>query len=272
MKLMAPETRTAGAGAGASGLDSNQWRQSLERGDFLKLHYQPMVDAVGVVQCVEALLRTTDGGPTLSAPELIHEYRALGLLSPMGWRVQRMAMFEFASHNHLHGMPERVAINAAPEEFDCPGYADRLLHLIQLSGLAPRQVTVEITEDAPLARTRGIDRELDGLIEAGVCLALDDLGSGNNGLPALLRTGFSQVKLDRCFIQCLHQPKGEILIGGMIETAHRMGLEVVVEGVETAHQATVLRGLGCDLFQGYYFARPGELSRAVDGSQAGRNA
>lgn len=268
MKLRAPDSQPALAGANALGLDSDLWRQSLERGDFLKLHYQPMVDACGVVQCVEALLRTTDGGPTLTALELIHEYRSLGLLSPMGRHVQRMAMFDFASHNHLHGMPARVAINAAPEEFAHPGYADRLLHLIQLSGLSPRQVTVEITEDAPLAKTRNIDRELDGLLGAGVSLSLDDLGSGNNGLPALLRTGFSQVKLDRSFILCLEQRKGEILIGGMIETAHRMGLEVVVEGVETAHQAAILRGLGCDLFQGYYFARPAELSRAVDGSRA----
>lgn len=265
MSFKAPAWNADHGAHSASSLDSDLWRQSLQRGDFLKLHYQPIVDATGTVQCVEALLRTTPGGPTLTASELVGECRSLGLLKTMGWRVQRMALFEFATHNHLHGMPDRVAINAAPEEFTYPGYATRLLELIELSGLAPTQVTVEITEDAPLPRTRDVDRELDGLLDAGVVLALDDFGAGNNGFPALLRTRFSQVKLDRAFIACLDQRNGEILVGGVIDMAHKLGLEVVVEGVETAHQAAILRGLGCDLFQGYFFARPSELSGVVDG-------
>lgn len=232
-------------------------REDLGTATGLKLHYQPIVDASGTVVCVEALLRMTRSGVLIPAPQLIEQSRRLGLLPLLGHQVQRIALNEFATHHTLHGFPRRVAINVAAEEFSAPGFAEHVLIQLERCKLAPDQVTLEITEDSPLPHTALVSETMHRLHSAGVRLSLDDFGTGNNGFHALLRMRFQQIKLDKVFVSRLRE--GDILVGGLIQTAQRMNIEVVCEGVETAEQAAILRDLGCDLFQGYYFGRPGEL-------------
>lgn len=256
-----PVTAEAPVSTGASDADL---REEVDTGAGIKLAYQPIVDVEGRVVCVEALLRMTRSGVVVPPPQLIDQTRRLGMLPILGSHVQRLALHEFATHHSLHGFPQRVAINVAAEEFSSPGFADRVLRQLELCKLESGQVTLEITEDAPLPHTSEVAETMHVLASAGVRLSLDDFGTGNNGFSALLRMRFQQIKLDKCFVTRLRA--GDVLVGGLIQTAQKMGLEVVCEGVETAEQAAILRDLGCNLMQGFYFGRPAgleQLTRAL---------
>jgi EAL domain-containing protein (putative c-di-GMP-specific phosphodiesterase class I) len=118
-------------------------------------------------------------------------------------------------------------------------------------------VEFELTETAVMANPDSAAHNLKALKQAGVQLSLDDFGTGYSSLAQLKRFPFDFVKIDRSFISGIDvNPEDKAIAAAIIAMAHSLGLKVVAEGVETLGQLEMLRMLGCDELQGYYFSRP----------------
>jgi EAL domain-containing protein (putative c-di-GMP-specific phosphodiesterase class I)/CheY-like chemotaxis protein len=200
----------------------NGLRTAFERMDF-EVHYQPQVDAsTGRIVGAEALLRwpaAREQGVTQEA--FIQTAEESGLIVPIGEWVLRTASRE-ASSWQTRGI-----------------------------GLPAETLEMELTESSVLDDPRSF-AALAGLKSLGVGLALDDFGTGYSSLACLKRFSFDRLKIDRSFISDLvTSSESAALVGSIIRLAHSVELEVVAEGIESADQLELLRGMGCDAWQGY---------------------
>lgn len=150
----------------------------------------------------------------------------------------------------------RIAINASPLEFRGGEYAERLLARLEMEGVSPHDIEVEVTETVFLERDDGlILHSLQTLKNAGITIALDDFGTGYASLAHLQHYPVDVLKIDRSFVRGLAvDPRQELITKAVIELSRTMGLQTVAEGVERAPQAELLRAFGCDIGQGFLFA------------------
>lgn len=228
-------------------------RSALDDGR-IEVWWQPQVDVDGAIVALEALVRLRETDGKIVTPDLIlPAAEELGLLVPLGQAVRRRAV-EHAVPWLAAGL-QRVCLNIAVTELLSPGFATELEDLVHLNGLRPDQIELELVETAPLegAGTRVLDR----LVSQGFRVAVDDYGSGWASLGHLARIPASVLKIDRVFVRDVTtSERSRALVGSTFELGHVLGLETVAEGVETADQAQLLCQMGCDLLQGYLFARP----------------
>jgi len=233
-------------------------RGAVDRGE-LCLHYQPQVRvATGQVVGVEALARWRH--PVLGeVPPLkfIPIAEEAGLIGRIGEWVLHEALAQVARWR-ADGLPTlRVAVNLSAHQLRDERFTEHVAQALQAQGLGGEALELEITESAAMrdpARTAGLLRQLRAL---GVALAIDDFGTGYSSLAYLKQLPLSSLKLDRSFVMDIeHDPNDAAISAATITLAHSLGLAVVAEGVENAAQLDFLRGLGCDMVQGYHFSRP----------------
>jgi EAL domain-containing protein (putative c-di-GMP-specific phosphodiesterase class I) len=215
----------------------------------LRMAFQPIV-SLAQLQVIgyEALLRTSE--PTLARPDhFIDAAQRLGRLHDLG-RVIRARTAQAARE-----LPQdaRLFVNLhANDLFD----EDLVLPSAPLSALAQR-ITLEVTERASLRQGADVMGRLALLRALGYHLAVDDLGAGYAGLSSLAIIDPEVVKLDMSLIRDVDRtPAKQEVIRSMARLCRELGMELIVEGVETASERDTLAGLGCDLMQGYLFARP----------------
>ncbi len=216
----------------------------------LWMAFQPIVRASDrSVFGYEALLRTDE--PTLSRPDLVVDAaERLGCLPRLGRRVRALAsaaMSQAAAETTLF-------INLHPLDL-----ADAELYELSspLSSLAHR-VVLEVTERAAIKQVEGVERRVRRLREHGFRVAVDDLGAGYAGLSSFALLEPEIVKLDVSLLRDIDQsPVKQKLVASMTSLCKDMGFLVVAEGIETAAERDCVVALGCDLLQGYLFARPG---------------
>jgi diguanylate cyclase len=121
----------------------------------------------------------------------------------------------------------------------------------------PTRLTLEVTESTVIADSRAVAEVLDQLNGLGIRLAIDDFGTGYSSVSYLRNLPVSEVKIDKSFVGSLgHDDRDQVIVGSVIELAHRLGLRAVAEGVESAGALVALEELGCDLVQGYELAAP----------------
>jgi EAL domain-containing protein (putative c-di-GMP-specific phosphodiesterase class I) len=151
-----------------------------------------------------------------------------------------------------------VAINAAPAEFLRDDYSERLLNLLDDTGISREAIQVEVTEHVFFERHAGlVKRALQNLHENGVRIALDDFGTGYSSLSHLRDFPVDVLKVDMSFIQQMcAEPEIKAIVAAVIDLARNLKIDVVAEGVETEEQRLELIRLGCTYGQGYYFGRP----------------
>jgi EAL domain-containing protein (putative c-di-GMP-specific phosphodiesterase class I) len=152
----------------------------------------------------------------------------------------------------------QVSINQSPLEFQRDGksYARWLSHLDSL-GLQGQAMVVEITEGLLLDASTAVTDRLQALREAGIQVALDDFGTGYSSLSYLKKFNIDYLKIDQSFTRNLAPGSPDMALSeAIIVMAHKLGLKVIAEGVETAQQLHLLREAGCDHAQGYLFSRP----------------
>ena len=146
-----------------------------------------------------------------------------------------------------------LSVNVSAHSLAEPDYAVRLLAALNRQGLAPRRLTLEVTERAVVAEHRA----LQSLHQAGVRVAIDDFGTGYSSLSYLRELPVQELKLDRTFVaDVANSPRDQALVAALVRLGDAMGCEVVAEGVETAAQLERLSRLGCHAAQGYGIARP----------------
>ena len=234
---------------------------ALQRGEFLPL-YQPIVDIEGGdIVGVEALVRWDHPTRGLLAPsEFIAFAEESGLIVPMGLDVLRRACRQVRDWNDRFSpsRPLRVSVNLSPRQIQMPGIVADVERVLREEALDPGLLTLEITETIVLADTDASVATLHRLKALGVKLALDDFGTGYSSLSYLQRLPVDVLKLDRSFVDQLGRPdRGDSrLAGAIIGLGRTLDLVTSAEGVERSEQLSRLRKLGCQLGQGYFFARP----------------
>ena len=244
-------------------------RSALEAGEFTVV-YQPIVTLPsGELRGVEALLRWDH--PTLGtlAPEsFIEPAESSGAINPLGRWVMETACAQAAEWYGVRpdGAPF-ISVNLSPQQATDPGFVAEVARIMSGTGLPARLLQLELTESALVGADSRPLQTLEKLSAMGVRIAADDFGSGYSNLAYLRRLPVGSLKLSASFIKELWPdgPADEPVISALAGLAHRLGLDVTVEGVETREQARQLFALGCDSAQGWYYAAavPGRDITAV---------
>ena len=152
----------------------------------------------------------------------------------------------------------KVNVNVSPEQLLELDFTDDVVSALAQTGLRPERLEIEVTEsiflrDATIARNA-----LEQVMALGCSVALDDFGTGYSSLGYLRKLRFSTIKVDRTFVQGAAQQSAESLaiIRAVVAMAQSLDMTTTAEGVETADEAALIRSMGCDKIQGYYFGRP----------------
>ena len=235
-----------------------QLKQALHRGEFL-LHYQPQIEiATGRIVGVEALVRWQHPLRGLVPPtQFIPLAEETGLIEPIGEWVLRTACAQAGSWQHV-GLPTlRMAVNVSARQFHNPSLASMVAQVLAEYRLDPEQLELEITESMSMKAPEESFRILASLKELGIGIAIDDFGTGYSNLAYLRQFPVRRIKLDRAFVSELDaQSSSHAIVEAIVAMAHKLDLEVIAEGVETAVQRDQLLRYGCDELQGYWFSRP----------------
>jgi diguanylate cyclase (GGDEF)-like protein len=237
-------------------------RHAINRGE-LYLNYQPIVSLESTrIVGVEALLRWAH--PRLGALEpadFIPVAEESGLILPIGRWVLDTACL--AAQNWQGGAPDVMSVNLSVRQFDQPDLPLFVASVLRRTGLAPSRLQLEITESALIPNAESAIATLCALKDLGVRLALDDFGTGFSSLSYLQRLPVDVVKIDHSFVARLGRDAATAaIVDAVTKLAHALGMLVTAEGIETADQLAMLRSIGCDDGQGYYFSLPRPLSEA----------
>jgi len=238
----------------------HELRAALRR-DQLEVHYQPIVAlSTGRIAKAEALLRWRHPERGLVPPDaFIPLAEETGLIVEIGKFVCTTAARQLSEWVRRWDPAFRIAINVSPVQLGRSAgaaYREWLAELDAL-GLPPRAFEIEITESVFLDQEGDVASKLSEIRRAGVVVALDDFGTGYSSLSYLQRFEVDVLKIDRSFIAEIDaNPSSLALTEAIVAMAHRLGLAVVAEGVETPAQRRILESAGCDFAQGWLFGRP----------------
>jgi diguanylate cyclase (GGDEF)-like protein/PAS domain S-box-containing protein len=225
------------------------------------LHYQPTVDlATGRILGVEALIRWNHPVRGLIAPsEFIHLAEETGRIVEIGRWVLEEACCQTM---HWRAGPVAaehlgVSVNVSTRQVRRPGLVEDVARALDISGLDPTALTLEITESVLARRRDEMTSILEQVVRGGVKLALDDFGTGYSSLSLLQDLPVDTLKIDQSFVQSIGSESARsAFVRAIIDLGEALGLAVVAEGVETAEHVAELRRLGCQVGQGFHFARP----------------
>ncbi|WP_093492558.1 bifunctional diguanylate cyclase/phosphodiesterase [Streptomyces sp. 2112.3] len=257
---------------------SSTLRPAVDRGEFT-LEYQPLVGLDdGRAQGVEALVRWRHPQfGTLSPNRFIALAEENGAIVELGRWVLERACHQARAWQLAHpGQPLFVSVNVAVRQvWDSDLVAD-VAGILAETGLPPRLLQLELTESAVMGSAGRPLQALQALSDMGVRIAIDDFGTGYSNLAYLSRLPVSVLKLDGSFVRGFRSqehpnPADETIVEALVALAHRLGLTVTAECVESAEQAERLRRIGCDTGQGWLYSRPVAPDRVEALLDAGRH-
>lgn len=238
----------------------SELRRALECGEFV-LHYQPTVSLeTGKMIGIEALVRWESPKRGLVSPQdFVPVAEETGLIVPLGhWALEEACRqtkeWRQSYSEDLLGM---VSVNVSASQLHPLNLVEETAKILKQTGLNPRNLTLEITEDVLMSEAPSNIAVLNELRSLGIKLAIDDFGTGYSSLAYLKRFPVSYLKIDRAFVEELGvDPEDAALVSSMIGLAHTLDMKVIAEGIETSEQLKILRELGCDMAQGHYFSEP----------------
>jgi len=176
------------------------------------------------------------------------------LIVPIGQWVLRKACEEARNWpDHV-----KVNVNVSPEQLLEPDFHSHVVEVLAATGLRPERLEIEVTESIFLRDASVARNALEQVMALGCSVALDDFGTGYSSLGYLRKLRFSTIKVDRTFVQGAAQGSAESLaiINAVVAMAKSLDMTTTAEGVETIEEVELIRNLGCDKIQGYYFGRP----------------
>ncbi len=228
------------------------------RNHELELRYQPQVDSeTGQVVSMEALVRWKHPTRGMVSPqEFIPVAESTGQIIELG----EWVMGEVARHclywDTLGLKTFRVCVNISPLQFNQSNLPEWVADFLDQSGLPPERLELELTESAIMNDAETNIAKLRALKALGVDLAVDDFGTGYSSLSYLKRFPIDTLKIDHSFVADLDTPDGAAIVDAILALAKTLKLRVIAEGIENEHQLAYLVAKGCNLLQGFYFARP----------------
>ena len=235
-------------------------RNAVGRNEF-RLAYQPVVDLVtGRMQGVEVLLRWQHPTQGIIMPDaFIPLAEECGAIQGIGRWVLRTALEQLAAWRKAGQDQDgfHLRVNVSPSELQSMDLVDYVRSQLRTAGASPRDLVLEITESAFVGSGDVETYSMKSLKALGVRLEIDDFGTGYSSISYLRRLPVDTVKVDRALIADISRDEDQLKF---VDAVHRLiqaaGMEAVFEGIETRHQARLLREMGCSSAQGYFFSRP----------------
>ncbi len=246
---------------------SEELAAGIENGEIV-VRFQPGVHlGTGQVVCVEALARWDHPTRGLLLPhDFIGVAEETGLIVGLGLRVLSTACERGRRWEDTFGLAApRVHVNLSARQLTSSNLPVLVQGVLDGSGLTPSKLCLEITESVLMEDASAVIDTLWELKAIGVALAIDDFGTGYSSLSYLRRFPVDVLKVDQSFISGLGpDPEDSTIVAAIVNLANTLELEAIAEGLENFDQVERLRGLGCHLAQGFYFAGPDEGDRVTD--------
>lgn len=234
-------------------------QRALQR-DELRVVYQPFVElATGRTVGFEALVRWEHPERGTVAPlDFIPAAERTGAIVPIGLFVLRAAAEQLVTWRSAPGRADlKMAVNLSARQLEDDGLVADVASVLRNTGLPFGSLQLEVTETAVITDWRLAKTRLDDLRRLGITVAIDDFGAGHSSLTYLHRFEAGIIKIDRSFVAALeHDKHARGVAEAIVGLAANMGATTVAEGIETEGQADILRGVGCEIGQGFYYARP----------------
>jgi diguanylate cyclase (GGDEF)-like protein len=224
-----------------------------------RLLYQPQVDLnSGKIVGLEALLRWDHPERGVVEPaEFLWLAEETGLITKIGEWVLRQSCLQARAWGAHNGSPLRVSVNLSARQHRDPDLVDLVDRILTETRTDPATLCLEITESVVVNDAETAGSTLRALKDLGVKLSIDEFGTGHSSLASLKRFPLDMLKVDRSFVAGVaDDAEDTAIVTAIINLAHSLGLGTVADGVETREQVDALRTMGCDVGQGFYFARP----------------
>jgi diguanylate cyclase (GGDEF)-like protein len=240
---------------------------------LIQAWFQPIVSAhTGACASVEVLARWQDAELGWIPPDtFIPMAENIGLIRELGQQVW-LASLDMLAHCRHAGWDMGFSVNVSKRQLFIPSFTELALVELARRGLAPHDITWEVTESVAIRDVERAAERLQELKAAGFRIAIDDFGTGYSSLSQLHEIHADELKIDISFVRRIHEPAGMSLIQAIVHIASALGLKTVAEGVEDVQSAAVLRELGIDYLQGYHFARPMPRDAFLEWLNARRSA
>ncbi|MGH9946158.1 MAG: PAS domain S-box protein [Pyrinomonadaceae bacterium] len=244
-----------------------EMRQALERGEF-EMHYQPIIDlATNDLTGFEALVRWRHPERGMIPPDdFIPFAEESGLILPLGRWILTESCRQLREWQDAYPRAQSldISVNLSAKQFLQHDLAEQVSETLNMTGLAPRCLKLEITESYLMENSEKSEAMLDSLRQLGVGLSLDDFGTGYSSLSYLHRLPVNNLKIDRSFVSRMTESEeNSEIVRTIIRLAQNLKLNIVAEGIETAEQLDQLNNLNCGYGQGYFFSRPLEAEKAA---------
>jgi diguanylate cyclase (GGDEF)-like protein len=237
----------------------NELRGAIGRHEIFVL-YQPEFDLKsGSLVRFEALARWKHPHlGDISPATFIPIAEDSGLIHILGEFVMEQACRRCLTWQNLPGAPVQIAVNVSALQFNSEDFVDIVSSILNRTGLPPKLLQIELTESVMIGSLSHTRDKILRLRTLGVNVAIDDFGTGYSSLGYLSQLPFTALKIDRTFLNNRRPtPESITMVQSMIELGHKMGLRVIVEGIEEERQLEMIREMGADDAQGYLLGRPG---------------
>lgn len=243
--------------------------RSMNSGQILSF-YQPKIDLkTGEFAGVEALARLRHPSLGIIGPEtFLPVAENAGLMEGLTWVIVD-EIFQQIGTWREDGLIPNVSINMAPASFGDLGLPEKLEDRARAVGVSASQISIEVTESGSIADLGQMADSLIRLRVKGIGVSMDDFGTGHSTFTQLRSLPVNELKIDRSFVgAACHDDQARSIVEATINLGHRLGMNVVAEGVETLETVELLRQLGCNDGQGYFFGIPmhgSELGEWLEG-------
>jgi diguanylate cyclase (GGDEF)-like protein len=244
----------------------NDLRRAVERQEF-QIHYQPIVALdTGFIAGFEALVRWQHPMRGLVAPpDFLPVAQETGLSIP----IDRWVLATAARQTHQwqeqypSARPLTISVNVCSPQLAQPDLIEHIDQVLRDTSLEANRLKLEITENVIMKNSESKATTFEQLRSLGVQLSIDDFGTGYSSLSRLHRFPMNELKIDRSFVSRMGVERGNLeIVSTIVTLAHKLGVDVTAEGVETKEQLAQLRALKCEYGQGYFFSQPLSSSAA----------
>jgi EAL domain-containing protein (putative c-di-GMP-specific phosphodiesterase class I) len=235
----------------------NEIIEGMEAGQFVP-YLQPKVRiAESRVVGAEALARWLHPKRGLVPPgAFVPALEAAGRIDDLTWIVLDGSA-ALAGDWAKAGLDHKISVNLSLGSLESAGLADRITDRVKAAGASPQQLILEVTETVAMTDVGRCLENLARLRMKGFGLSIDDYGTGYSSMQQLARIPYTELKIDQSFVlNASSQPRLRVMLEASMQMAEKLGMKVVAEGVETRSDWDLLAGLGCQMAQGYFIARP----------------
>ncbi|RTQ93215.1 sensor domain-containing protein [Lysinibacillus telephonicus] len=246
-------------------LDS-ELRKAIENRDFT-LNFQPKVSTqLNKIVGLEALVRwESEKLGSVSPAEFIPYAEETGLIIPISEIVLEKACEDLAKLRLAGYSKISIAFNVSSIHFQQQNFLESIQKILEKNNTSAQNFEIEVTERTVMNNDSDTIRKLVRLKQLGFKLSIDDFGTGYSSLSYLVRFPLDYLKIDRSFIQhIVSLDDKQAVVDAIIQMAHRLNMQVIAEGVESVQQLNILREMGCDYIQGYYYSKPVSMDGLIE--------